>query len=422
MNTTDMTRRRFMKTTAAAAAAGAVYQPVRAAGSDIIKVGLIGCGGRGTGAAINCTDADPAVKIVAMGDLFQDHLDSSYERLAKGYTGWQGEEVKSRGEQMDVPPERRFVGFDAYKKVIECDIDMVIMASPPHFRPMQFDAAIKAGKHVFMEKPVAVGPAGARSIMQTAKLADEKGLSVVAGTQRRHSAPYLEVMKRIHDGDIGDIVSAQAYWLGGPPWWEKGPKLYHQQFVENWSDLEYQIRNWFHFTRFSGDIIVEQHVHNLDVVNWGIGALPVNAVGTGGAQRRRGDGYGNIYDHFTIQYEYPNGVQVTSMCRQMDNCANRVSETIMGSKGIAYLWGSSGKIEGKKSYEFTGDSPNMMVQEHKDLIASMRGEISRLNDGQRIAESTLTAVLGRMTAYTGRAVKYDWVLNKSQLNLFVAPL
>ena len=416
MSDTGMTRRNFMKTTAAAAAAGTMVTKVHAAGSDSIKVGLIGCGGRGTGAAINCTDADPAIKIVAMGDLFEDHLNDSYKRLAEGYTGWRGEEVKSRGEQFDVPKERCFAGFKKKKKVLECDVDMVIMASPPHFRPVQFKAAIEAGKHVFMEKPVAVDPAGARSIMETARLADEKGLSVVAGTQRRHSAPYLEIMKRIHDGDIGDIVSAQAYWLGGPPWWDKGPMLYHQKFVENWSDMEYQVRNWFHFTRFSGDIIVEQHVHNLDVVNWGIGELPVSAIGTGGAQRRRGDGYGNIFDHFAVQYEYPNGVQVTSMCRQMENCANRVSETIIGTRGIAYFWGSNSKIEGKKSYEFKGESPDMMVQEHKDLIASMRGDTKRLNDGKRIAESTLTAILGRMTGYTGRAINYSWILNKSQLD------
>ncbi len=419
MNNPCLNRRDFMKTSAATvavAAAGTAFQNVHAAGSDRIKVGVIGCGSRGTGAALNCTDADPGIQIVAMGDVFEDHLMASYKKLKDGFTGWRGEEVRPRGKQLKVSKDQLFTGLDAYKKVLECDIDMVIMASPPHFRPIHFKAAVEAGKHVFMEKPVAVCPTGARSIMETAKLADEKGLSVVAGTQRRHSAPYLEMIKRIQDGDIGDVVSAQACWLGGPPWWEKGPELYHKKFVEKWTDLEYQIRNWFHFIRFSGDIIVEQHIHNLDIVNWGIGALPVSAVGMGGNQRRKGHGYGNIYDHFAVQYEYPNGVQVTSMCRQYPDAANRVSEMIIGTKGVASSWGSSAKIEGAKPFEFKGEAPDMMVQEHKDLIASIRGETERLNDGQRIAESTMTVLLGRTTAYTGRAINYSWMLNKSQLD------
>lgn len=419
MNKENLNRRDFMKTSAATlavAAAGSAFQNVHAAGSDRIKVGVIGIGGRGLGAALNCTDADPGIQIVAIGDAFEDHLMDAYDKLKNGFVGWRGAEVPPRGKQLKVPKDQLFYGLDAFKKVLECDIDMVIMASPPHFRPMHFKAAIEAGKHVFMEKPVAVCPTGARSIMETAKLADEKGLSVVTGTQRRHSSPYLEMIKRIQDGDIGEVVSAQAYWLGGPPWWEKGPQLYHKKFVENWSDLEYQIRNWFHYIRFSGDIIVEQHVHNLDIVNWGIDALPVSAVGMGGNQRRKGPGYGNIYDHFAIQYEYPNGVQVTSMCRQFADAANRVSEMLIGTKGVASSWGSSAKIEGSKSWEFEGEATNAYVQEHIDLIASIRGETERLNEANRVAESTMTALLGRTAAYTGRAINYSWLQKKSQLN------
>jgi predicted dehydrogenase len=318
-------------------------------------------------------------------------------------------------KKFKVKPKRCFAGFDAYKNVCQSDVDLVILAGPPHFRPKHLRAAIESGKHVFMEKPVAVDPAGIKSVIESAELASQKGLAIVAGTQRRHYTPYLEVMKRIHDGVIGEVVSAQCYWLAGPPWWDKGPDLFKQKKEKNWSELEYQIRNWFHYTWLSGDIIVEQHVHNLDIVNWAIGALPEKAIGIGGNQVRSGDGYGNIWDHFAIQYEYPNGIQVTSMCRQHRKCTGQVSERIIGTKGIAYTYGANGIIEGVSDYKYEGETTNPYVQEHTDLIQSIRNG-SPLNEGKQIAESTLTAILGRMSAYTGRAINLSWIRNKSTLN------
>jgi predicted dehydrogenase len=407
-----MTRREFVRTSAASLAlAGISVNAAFPAGSDTIRVGLVGCGSRGTGAAFNAVEAAEGVELYAMGDLFQDHLDESLQRMREGA----GDAPPMEKKKFKATGKRCFTGFDAYKRVLESGIDMVILAGPPHFRPMHLRAAVEAGKHVFMEKPVAVDPAGAKSIIESAELARKKGLAIVAGTQRRHHAPYREVMQRIHDGAIGDIVSAQCYWLGGPPWWEKGPRLFQEKEEKNWSELEYQIRNWFHYTWLSGDIIVEQHVHNLDVVNWAVGALPVKAIGTGGSQVRRGGGYGNIWDHFTVQFEYPDGVQVTSMCRQHRNCTGQVSERIMGTRGTAYIYGASGVIEGDTPYTYEGEPTNPYVQEHTDLIRSIRSG-SPLNEGKRIAESTMTAILGRMCCYTGRAINYSWGFNQSTLD------
>jgi predicted dehydrogenase len=407
-----LTRREFVKTSAASLAlAGLSANSIYAGGTDRIRVGLIGCGGRGTGAAFNCASAAEGIELVAMGDLFQDHLDQSYKRMKEG----QGEASPMDRKNFKVKENRCFSGFDAYRKVIGSGVDMVILAGPPHFRSKHLRAAIEAGKHVFMEKPVATDPAGVKSVIESAELARKKGLAIVAGTQRHHSAPYLEVMKRVQDGAIGEIVSAQCYWLGGVPWWETGPNLFKEKQEKNWSDLEYHIRNWFHYTWLSGDIIVEQHVHNLDIINWALGTLPVKAIGVGGAQVRRGDGYGNIFDHFSIQYEYPDGVQVTSMCRQYNKVTDQVSERLIGTKGIAYTYGASGIIEGETNYKFEGESINPYVQEHTDLIASIRNN-TPLNEGKRIAESTMTAILGRMSGYTGRAINYSWAMEKSELD------
>ncbi len=407
-----LTRREFVKTSAASlAVAGLSANFAYAAGTDRIRVGLIGCGGRGTGAAFDCTNAAEGIEIYAMGDLFQDHLERSFKRMKEG----RGDAAPMNKKNFKVKEKRCFSGFDAYKNVINSGVDMVILAGPPHFRPKHLRAAIEAGKHVFMEKPVATDPAGIKSVIESTKLAKQKGLAIVAGTQRRHSPPYLEVMKRVKEGAIGDIVSAQCYWLGGVPWWEAGPNLYKEKQEKNWSDLEYHIRNWFHYTWLSGDIIVEQHVHNLDIVNWALDSLPVKVIGVGGAQVRRGDGYGNIFDHSSLQYEYPNGVQVTSMCRQYNKVNNQVSERLIGTKGIAYTYGANGIIEGETNYKYEGESVNPYVQEHTDLIASIRSN-KPLNEGKRIAESTMTAILGRMSGYTGRAINYSWAMEKSELD------
>jgi predicted dehydrogenase len=396
-----ISRREFVKTTAVVSAATMLSKTsgVFAAGSDKIRVGLIGCGDRGTEAAMDCIRAADGVELVAMADLFKDKLDNSLTQLKEEFS-----------EKVKVTRESSFVGFDAYRKLVDGDVDMVILACPPGFRPRHLKTAIEAGKHVFMEKPAGVDPAGVRSVIESSELARKKGLGIVAGTQRRHQAHYREIMKRIHNGDIGQVLAAQCYWNGDMVDW------HYEERKPGWSDMEWQVRCWPFFTWLSGDHMVEQHVHNLDVVNWALQAHPVSAMGMGGREVRTDAGHGNIFDHFAVEYEYPNGVRVLSMCRQMIGCTNRVSESIVGSKGMAYTDSGNGYIKGRNSYKYRGESPNPYEREHADLIESIRhGE--PLNEGRQFAESTLTGIMGRMSAYTGRALKWDWVMNASELDL-----
>jgi predicted dehydrogenase len=407
-DTSPLSRRAFLKSSAIAAAttfvAGCATGQRRGEAPailpsggvpDRIRVGVIGCGGRGTGAALDCVHSSPNVEIVALGDLFQDRIDECCARLTQ------------IGDKLKVNEDTCFTGFDTYLGVLSCDINMVILATPPGFRPMHLRAAIEAGKHVFMEKPVAVDPVGVRSIIASSELALCKGLAIVCGTQRRHEPCYLETMRRIHDGAIGEIVGGQCYWNQGDLW------VKPQQ--PEWSDMEWQCRNWLYFTWLSGDHIVEQHVHNLDVMNWAMKSPPVKCMGMGGRQVRTGPEYGNIFDHFAVEYEYPGGVRVLSMCRQIGGNSDRVSEHLVGTKGTC---DPGGTIITKREWKFEapGDPVNPYVQEHKDLIASIR-KGRPLNEGRRIAESTLTAIMGRMSAYTGRELSWDWVMNASQLDL-----
>jgi len=393
----SVTRRDFVKTAAVASLAAAMPGNLGlfAAGSDMIKVGLIGCGGRGTGAALDCLNADPGVEIVAMGDLVPDRIESALKKLSGAFP-----------ERVKVPVERCFTGFDNYLQVCACpDVNLIVTAAPPGFRPIHLKAAVEAGKHIFMEKPVAVDPVGVRSVIASSEQARQKGLAIVAGTQRRHQKRYLELMKRIHDGQIGEIVSAQCYWNQGDLWVRRR--------AAGMSEMEWQCRNWLYFAWLSGDHIVEQHVHNIDAVNWAIGAMPKNIMGMGGRQVRVAPEFGNIFDHFFVEFEYPNGVRVASMCRQTKGCAERVEERIVGTKGVAL---SSGEIQGKKPWKFKGEEGKPYVQEHVDLIASIRkGKV--LNEGRQIAESTLCAVIGRMSAYTGRAISWEWAMTSSKLDL-----
>ncbi len=397
-----ISRRDFIKTSAGASLAAMLSSGgnVFCAGSDTIRVGLIGCGGRGTGAAKDCLESSKGVEIVAMGDFFRDRLEGSLRRLKSRFKG-----------KVKVTPETSFVGFDAYKKVIASDVNMVILATPPGFRPIQLKAAIEAGMNVFMEKPVAVDPTGVRSIIASAELAKKNNLAIVAGTQRRHQAHYLEIIRRIHNGDLGEIKCAQCYWNQGGmgDYW----KYYEKDGL---SDVEWQCRNWSVFTWLSGDHIVEQHVHNLDVINWAMGAHPVKAMGMGGRQVRIGPRSGNIYDHFAVEYEYANGVRLMSMCRQIPGCANEVAERVIGTKGLAYTSSGGGIIEGARAYKYAGPDHNPYVVEHADLIKSIRsGE--PLNEGRNVAESTLTAILGRMSTYTGKELTWSWAMNDSKLDL-----
>jgi len=283
-----LSRRDFIKTSTAVSVSTmlASNAGVFAAGDDKFRVGMIGCGGRATGAAVDCLNADPGVEIVAMGDLVEDRLDSSLKKLKKKFP-----------DRIKVTPERMFSGFDNYKKVLACDVNLIVTATPPHFRPIHLKAAIEAGKHVFMEKPVAVDPVGIRSVIASSELAKKKGLAIVAGTQRRHQAKYLAMMQKIHDGAIGQVIGGQCYWNTGGLW--------VKEQTEGMSDMEWQCRNWLYFTWLSGDHIVEQHIHNIDVINWAFGTNPVSAMGMGGREVRTGAEYGNIFDHFAIEFEYP---------------------------------------------------------------------------------------------------------------------
>jgi predicted dehydrogenase len=378
-------RRDFLKTSTAAAAVAAGLGRVPgawAAGSDTIRVGLIGCGGRGTGAAGNVLASSPGVKLVAMGDAFADRLEGAKAELAK---------KPALAGMVDVPKERSFVGLDAYQKVLATDVDYVILATPPGFRPEHLKAAVAAGKHIFTEKPVAVDGPGIRAVLAAYEEAKAKNLGIAAGTQRRHGNGYRETIQRVHDGAIGEIVSARCYWNQGGLW--------NKPRQPEWSDLEWQMRNWLYFTWLSGDHIVEQHVHNLDVVNWATGAHPVSALGIGGRQVRTGPEYGHIFDHFTIDFEYPGGVHALSMCRQMPGCEGRVEEGLVGTLGAC---------------DTAQDTPNdAYVQEHTDLVASIRAG-APINELRTVAESTLTAIMARMSAYTGKAVTWEQALGSQQ--------
>jgi len=381
--------------TASLAAASLAAPRVFAAGSDRIRVGLVGCGGRGCGAAVDCIGGNPGTELVALGDLFQDRLDGARDVLRRELSA----------EAFRVTGTHCFVGFDAYQHVIASGVDVVLLATPAHFRCVHLKAAIEAGKHAFIEKPVAVDPVGARSIIASSELAAKKNLAVVAGAQRRHETKYREVLGRVQDGAIGELVGAQCYWYRGHLWVrDRQPQ---------WSDMEWQIRNFVYFTWLSGDCIVETLLHNIDVVNWAFGGPPLSAVGIGGRQVRTEAKYGHVYDHFCIEYVYRDDVRTMAMCREMPGCMERVSEKIVGTKGVAYC--NEGVIRGEKPYRSTG-SGNPYAQEQVDLIRGIRNG-APLNEGRRMAESNLTAIMGRMSAYTGKEVTWDFVANKSQLDL-----
>ncbi len=397
-----MDRRDFLKTTAVSGLSlSTLAARAHAAGTrETIRAGVIGCGGRGTGAARDLVTAGGDVQIVAMGDLFRDRLERSRNALAEAI-----------GERLAVTDDTTFTGFDAYTKVLATDVDLVILATPPGFRPLHLRAAIEAGKHVFTEKPVAVDPVGVRSVIETAELARVRGLALVAGTQRRHDPKYVEAMRRIHDGAIGEITSGQVYWNQGGLW--KADRM------PGMSDAEWQIRNWLYFTWLSGDHVCEQHIHNIDVANWALGAHPVRANGVGGRQVRVSPEYGHIFDHFAIELEYPNGARIFSMCRQQDGTARYVGERFAGTQGTS---DGSTWIRGRRTWEWEKQDPevNPYVQEHADLVASIRnGE--PLNEGVQVAESTLSAIMAREAAYTGLEITWDEIM-VSDLDLTPAAL
>lgn len=380
-----MTRREFVK--AGAATGVLLTAPHAFAHSSVdekIKVGLIGCGGRGTGAAINACEANPNVVVWAMGDIFKDKLEGSQN--------WMKGEIK---EKYQVTPERTFLGFDSYKKVLAQDVDVIILATPPVFRPEHFEATINAGKHVFFEKPIAVDVAGCKRVIAASEVAKQKGLGVAAGTQRRHDLGYRATMEEIHSGKIGEVVSCCAYWNQGGLW--MNPRQ------EGWSDLEWQLRNWLYFTWISGDHISEQHIHNIDVCLWAKQMLPTKAISLGGRQVRTDAAYGHVYDHFATEYEFPDGTRMHSYCRQQDGTSSRVWEFIRGTKAMS---DGGGRFWGGVDWKYEGERPNPYMLEHKHLLDSIK-EGKPINEGRQVAESTIVAIMGRAAAYSGQEIKYD---------------
>lgn len=393
------TRRSFLKSTSALAAGSALAstlgaaRSVHAAGDDQIKVALIGCGGRGTAACAQALRTSGNVKLVAMADAFSDRLEGAYNTLIN-------QDVKSK---VDVPADRKFVGFDGYQKAIGAGPDLVVLATPPGFRPIHFDAAIKAGKHVFMEKPVATDANGVRMVLAAAEEAKKKNLGVGVGLQRRHQAVYLECMKRLHDGAIGDIVSMRAYWNGSTPWIRTRQDLLKEK--PDLTEMEYQMRNWYYFVWLCGDHIVEQHIHNLDVMNWLKNAHPVKAHGMGGREVRKGKDYGETFDHHAVEFEYADGSRMFSQCRHIPNCWNQVAEFAQGTKGTSNI-GASIEVKGGEGWRARGNHPDPYQVEHDDLFASIRAG-KPINEAEYGATSTMTAIFGRMATYSGQVLSWD---------------
>ncbi|MCH2183209.1 MAG: Gfo/Idh/MocA family oxidoreductase [Mariniblastus sp.] len=399
------TRRQFIgngtKIAAAGVAAGSLLKPklslarsAHAFGSDTIKIGLVGCGGRGTGAAIQAMNTTSGnVELVAMADAFGNRLESSLNTCAKKHK-----------EKVRVPKENQHVGFDAYKEVMASDADMVLLATPPGFRPLHLEAAIDAGKHVFMEKPVAVDAPGVRRVLAAGEKAKEKNLAIAVGLQRRHERAYRETIDQLQNGAIGDFVLSRAYWNGGGVWVR--PR------TDDQSEMEYQMRNWYYFNWLCGDHIVEQHIHNLDVINWLMDGYPVTAQGQGGRLVRNGQDHGQIYDHHFIEFTYADGSKMFSQCRHIRQCYNNVSEHVHGTKG-------SCDISGAKIYDADGQQifhskagRGGHQQEHHDLFADLRaGAIP--NEAEYGAKSTMTSIFGRLATYTGKMLKWEDAINSN---------
>src|SRR5262245_1006265 len=395
----DTTRRTCLQTTATAAATATLLPGAFAAGNDTLKSALVGCGGRGTAAAREALQADKNVKLVAMCDVFMDRLEKSLGTL---------NDAASIAGKIDVPKERQFDGFDGYKRVLESDVDVVLLATPPGFRPLHLAAAIKAGKHVFCEKPVAVDASGVKSVLETAKLAKEKNLSLCSGFCYRYDLAKRETVNRIHGGMIGDISAMHITFLTGTLW--------HRGNDPKWTPMEYQMRNWYYYTWLSGDFIVEQHCHNFDKANWVFrGEMPVSAMGVGGRQVRAQPKFGHIYDHFAVTLEYKSGAKLFSCCRQMDGCPGDVNDHIMGTKGSAQLMKHSIVTTDGKQWEFGSETQvkSMYQVEHDELFAGIRSG-KFINDGESAAYSTLMAIMAREAAYTGRRITWKEMLASNQ--------
>ncbi len=397
----DSSRRAFLKGSTAAVVGGSLAATLgsarmaHAASNDTLKVGLIGCGGRGSGAARNAMHADDNVKLVAMADAFGDRLKESRKLLQRAL-----------GEQYAVDDDHVFTGFDCYKPLIDSDVDVVILATPPHFRPAHLRYAIEKGKHVFCEKPVAVDGPGVRSVLETTQLAKEKDLSIVSGLCWRYDHGVRETMNRIKDGAIGDVVAVQENYLTRTLW--------HRGRKEEWSEMEYQMRNWYYFTWLSGDHIVEQHVHSLDKAMWlADDRPPLKCFGLGGRQVRTEEQWGHIYDHFAVCYEWEGGPKAFAYTRQMNGCKNDVEDYVLGSKGRALVLKHIVEPENGEPWKYDGPKPSMYEEEHKELFAGIRSG-DHINNGVYMSYSTLLAIMGRMVCYTGQEITWDQALNSQE--------
>jgi predicted dehydrogenase len=423
MASSEKDKRKVKKnvTTAAGAAAlaGSLASVVHARGSGTIKAGLLGCGGRGNGAIKQSLQADPGVVVIALADLFESKVRKTRDSLMNN---------KSFEGRIQIEDDHLFWGFDCHEKLAECEADLLCMATAPAFRGRQMLAAVKAGMHIFTEKPVATDVAGCRQVMEASRIARRKGLGIVCGTQRRHEFSRVELMKRIHDGQMGELVGGQCYWYGGGIWF--------RGYQEGMSELEWQCNNWYHFNWISGDQICEQHIHNIDIMNWCFDGPPKNFMSVGGRGwrsyndsqiksakdvcRRYNNGSeadwekynGDIWDHIFAEFEYPNGARCLSYSGHSPG-KGRSGEKVVGTKGTSNC---SSSISGENPWKYEGPHVNGMEQEHIDLIKSVRAG-KPLNEGQRIAESTLTAIGARMAAYTGRSFSWKWLLNSSKQDL-----
>jgi predicted dehydrogenase len=393
------TRRTFVKGSAVAAVAGLeLMTSAHAAGSDTLRVGLIGCGGRGTGAAEQALKADKNVKLVAVADAFKDRLLESLSHLNSPSSG-----VAS---QVDVPSDRQYVGFDGYKHVID-QVDVALLTTPPHFRPIHFGYAVNKGIHSFVEKPVATDAPGVRAFLEHLETAKKKNLAVVSGLCWRYHTPRKETIKRVREGAIGNVVAIQTTYNSNGVW---EPRRTREECE---SEMEYQMRNWYYYDWLCGDHIVEQAVHAIDTMGWVMGdEAPERCWASGGRQVRTDAKYGNIYDHFSVVYEYPNGVKGFHNCRHWPGTDTEVLDYILGAKGTCDVF--KHRISGPDvKWRYRGPSNNMYQAEHDELFASIRAG-KPINNGLYAARSTLLAIMGRMAAYTGKVITWDEALNSKE--------
>lgn len=394
-------RRDFLKKTGMLLVGGAIGQssiasPRMTSSQNVLRVGLIGCGGRGTGAALQALQADPNTVITAMGDVFEDRLEEAYAALNKKLP-----------DRVKVPKERKFIGFDAYQKVVASDVDVVLLAAPPGFRPEHLKAAVNAKKHVFCEKPVAVDVPGIRTVLEAVEKAEANKLSIVSGFCFRYEFANRAIFQKILGGSIGDIKAVTTFRNGGELWY-KDPQ-------PDWTKMTEQMRNWYYYNWLSGDFIVEQAVHSLDMMSWAMGdVMPLSATGTGGRQARVDAKYGNIYDHFAVEYKYADGRVGTHFTRQQAGTTPRNTVDVIGSEGVANILVSSRHtIRGKEEWAYSGERNNMYQTQHDELFRAIR-EGKTIKDGAHMTNSTLLAIWGRAAAYTGLELTLEQMMSSQE--------